>query len=115
MKTTLTSTQMIKHIVKFSLIVLLGISLCACSKTVQWEEEVPLNNGETIWVKRTVVYVLKGGAGNPFDVDYRPKWDEKLEFTWNGNHYIYDGEARVFLLAISPQKQPMLIARPGDK
>lgn len=49
--------------------------LSACSKTVQWEEEVPLNTGETIWVKRTVVYSAQGGAGNPLDMAYRPKKD----------------------------------------
>ena len=26
------------------------LQLSACSKTVQWEEEVPLNTGEVFWV-----------------------------------------------------------------
>ena len=41
------------------------LQLAGCSKTVQWEEEVPLNTGETIWVQRTVKYTYRGGAGNP--------------------------------------------------
>ncbi len=45
-----------------------ALQLTACSKTVQWEEEVPLNTGETIWVKRTVVYSLQGESGNPMDI-----------------------------------------------
>jgi hypothetical protein len=30
--------------------------LSACSKTVTWEEEVPLNTGEVIWVERVDSY-----------------------------------------------------------
>lgn len=92
-----------------------ALQLAACSKTVRWEEEVPLNTGETIWVKRSVDYVLKGGGSNPLDVAYRPEWNEKLEFTWGEKKYIYEGEALVMVLAISPQKQPVLVARASDK
>lgn len=105
--------------VKKSLGILLALivatQLTACSKTVRWEEEVPLNTGETIWVKRTVVYSYRGGAGNPFDMGYRPKRDEVIEFAWNGKSYYYKGDARIFLLAISPQKQPVLVAGAADK
>ncbi|WP_096696130.1 hypothetical protein [Polaromonas sp. AER18D-145] len=88
--------------------------LSACSKTVQWEEEVPLNTGEAIWVKRTVVYSAQGGAGNPLDIKYRPERDEAIEFAWNGKTYRYQGDARIMLLAISPQKKPVLVARAED-
>ena len=40
--------------IKLILIGLAMTALTACSKTVEWEEEVPLNTGETIVVKRTV-------------------------------------------------------------
>ncbi|MDK9712927.1 MAG: hypothetical protein OEL86_02285 [Sulfuritalea sp.] len=90
------------------------LHLAGCSKTVQWEEEVPLNTGETIWVKRTVKYTYQGGAGNPFDMAYRPERAEMIDLTWNGKHYRYEGEARVSLLAISPQKRPVLVARAPD-
>lgn len=43
---------------KLLLIGLVMTALTACSKTVQWEEEVPLNTGDVIWVKREVVYKL---------------------------------------------------------
>lgn len=92
------------------LAILAVLSLIACSKTVQWEEEVPLNTGETIWVTRSVDYTLQGGAGNPFDIAYRPEWVEKLQFEWGGKKYVYEGDARVILLAISPQKLPVLVA-----
>lgn len=89
--------------------------LAACSKTVQWEEEVPLNTGETIWVKRTVVYSLKGAGGNPFDIGYGQDKTETLSFEWSGKKYVYEGEAALMLLAISPQKQPVLVAPAADR
>ena len=96
------------------LVVTAVLQLTACSKTVQWEEEVPLNTGETIWVKRSVVYSRQGGAGNPFDIAYRPESDQSITFTWNGKEYHYEGDARIMVLAISPDKVPVLIARAED-
>jgi hypothetical protein len=90
------------------------VSLVACSKTVAWEEEVPLNTGETIWVTRSVVYSLQGGAGNPLDVRYRPDRAETIEFTWDRRKFTYHGDARVLLLAISPQRIPVLVAKAAD-
>jgi len=98
-------------LLRIVLVAIATIQLAACSKTVQWEEEVPLNTGETIWVKRTVHYTLKGGAGNPLDVAYRPDRQEQLEFKWSGTHYHFEGDARIILLAISPRKQPVLVAQ----
>lgn len=100
-----------KVLKRFSIILVFGVSvlLSACSKTVQWEEEVPLNTGETIWVKRTVVYSSHGGAGNPLDMAYRPEKDQAIEFTWRGKSYHYKGEAWIMLLAISPRGQPVLV------
>lgn len=90
------------------------LHLTGCSKTVQWEEEVPLNTGETIWVKRTVKYTYQGGAGNPLDMAYRPERNQTIEFAWNGKNYRYEGDARISLLAISPQKRPVLAAKAAD-
>jgi hypothetical protein len=86
----------------------------ACSKTVQWEEEVPLNTGETIWVKRSVKYKIQGGAGNPFDLALRPVRDETIEFVWKGKAYRYTGDAGISLLAISQQQTPVLVANASD-
>jgi hypothetical protein len=86
--------------------------LVACSKTVTWEEEVPLNTGDTIWVKRVVTYKYQGASGNPLDMAYRPDWTETLEFDWQGKKYSYTGDADLMLLAISPvDKGPVLLAR----
>ena len=94
------------------LILLPLVALTACSKTVQWEEEVPLNTGEVIWVKRTVEYKLQGAGGNPLDMAYRPDWTEEIAFEWKGKKYKYVGDADLMLLAISPNtQQPILVAR----
>ena len=90
-------------------------ALSGCSKTVQWEEEVPLNTGETIWVVRTVTYSYQGDAGNPLDMAYRPDDTEIIEFAWDEKAYRYEGDARVILLAISAMKNPVLVARADDQ
>lgn len=102
------------RVLRMLLPVIAVLQLTGCSKTVQWEEEVPLNTGETIWVKRTVKYTYQGGAGNPLDMAYRPERDQAIEFTWAAMTYKYHGDARILLLAISPQKRPVLVAKAGD-
>ena len=100
----------LKKLLQILLVVIAATQLAGCSKTVQWEEEVPLNTGEVIWVKRTVTYSAQGGAGNPLDMSYRPEKDQAIEFTWNKRSYHYKGEAWVTVLAISPTGQPVLVA-----
>jgi hypothetical protein len=98
------------------LILLPLFALTACSKTVQWEEEVPLNTGEVIWVKREATYKLQGTGGNPFDLGYWPSWTEEIAFEWKGNKYKYVGDADLMLLAISPNTQrPVLVAKATNK
>ena len=69
-------------------VLLLALQLAACSKSIQWEEEVPLNTGETIWVKRTDSYVRGGDAGNPLKIVW---WLEQrnYEFEWQGKRLSY--------------------------
>ena len=94
----------------------LAALLMGCSKTVQWEEEVPLNTGEVIWVTRYVTYKYQGAGGNPLDMAYRPDWTETLEFTWRGKKYSYRGRALIDLLAISPlTKEPVLVSWAANK
>ncbi|MCM2312949.1 MAG: hypothetical protein NDI84_16270 [Steroidobacteraceae bacterium] len=45
---------------------LLALVLGACSRTVTWEEEVPLNTQSTTWVVRTDTYSRSTEPGNPF-------------------------------------------------
>ncbi|MBI5907008.1 MAG: hypothetical protein HY853_00215 [Burkholderiales bacterium] len=101
----------LKKLLQLLLTVIAATQLTACSKTVQWEEEVPLNTGETIWVKRTVKYTYQGGAGNPLDMAYRPERGSSVtEFDWHGKRYIFNLKVGIMLLAISPQGQPVFIA-----
>jgi hypothetical protein len=84
--------------------------LTACSRTVTWEEEVLLNTGETIWVKRTAKYSYQGGAGNPFDMAYRPDGTPTLQFTYKKRKYYFHEPIGVMVLAISPEGVPILVA-----
>ena len=93
----------------------LALHLAACSRTVEWQEEVPLNTGETIWVKRKVVYSLQGASGNPLDIGYRPDYTEALAFKWRDKAFVYVGDADLMLLAISPQMHPVLVAPAANK
>lgn len=103
---------------RLALVNVLGISvlLTACSKTVDWEEEVLLNTGETIFVKRSVPWELSGGsgAGNIADIAMRPIINQQtFTFTYHTKKYQYSEGADVGLIAISPiSKVPVLVARP---
>ncbi len=88
--------------------------LSACSKTVTWEEEVPLNTGEVIWVKRSMPWAYMGGFGNPFDIAMRPTGEQTIRFEYGGNAYNYTGNANILWLAITPEKKPVLVARAAD-
>jgi hypothetical protein len=92
-----------------ALVLIVGF-LGACTRTVTWEEEVPLNTGETIWVTRSMRLVLKGAGGNPMDVGIRPDFSRTISFEYKGKSYKYEGTASVIVLAISPNGQPVLIA-----
>ena len=48
------STRVIALCARGVAIGLLALVLSACGRTVTWEEEVPLNTGETIWIERTM-------------------------------------------------------------
>ncbi len=92
-----------------------ALQLAACAKTVQWEEEVLLNTGETILVIKEVRYTIKGQPGNPADMGYLPDFLETTSFKYGGRDYVYRGDAGIMVLAISPQKLPVLLASPGGK
>jgi hypothetical protein len=89
------------------------IRFTACTRYVHWEEEVLLNTGETITVNKDVRYSIKGQPGNPADLGYVPDWVETISFQYGGQSYKYKGDAGIFVLAISPQKIPVLLAFTG--
>jgi hypothetical protein len=93
---------------------LLAFALAGCTRTITWEEEVPLNTGETIWIERSMPWELKGGFGNPFDIAMRPTREQTIRFTYAGKEYLYVGRANVRWIAISEAKQPVLAFKAGD-
>lgn len=99
-----------KAFLKLILIMGTAMTISACSKTVQWEEEVPLNTGETIWVKRSMPWVYKGGFANPFNMAMRPTGEQTIKFKYASKEYEYTGNAHVIWIAISPSLQPVLVA-----
>lgn len=103
----------IKKLVQILLILTGAMQLVACSKTVEWEEEVPLNTGETIWIQRSKTWVYKGGFGNPFDMAMRPTGEQTIRFLYRGTDYRFSGRVMVGWIAISPDKKPVLVGIPG--
>lgn len=93
---------------------LLLLSLCACSRTVTWREEVPLNTGETIVVRREGTYSWQQAAGNPLVWGYRRDPRTSISFEYKGRRYSYTGEASLQALAISPAGVPTLVVFAAD-
>ena len=97
------------NLVKLLLIGLTMTALTACSKTVQWEEEVLLNTGETIWVKRTGTYSFSYSAGYG-EIGYSPDQKSTIEFAFKGKKYKHTDDASRVLLAIAPDGSPNIVA-----
>ncbi len=98
----------------FALPILYGAFYFSTNRTITWEEEVPLNTGETIWVKRSMPWKLQGGFGNPFDISMKPTWDQVISFSYAEKEYFYLGRANVLWIVVSPSKTPTLVARAAD-
>lgn len=92
----------------------LALMLTGCTRHITWEEEVPLNTGETIWVERTMPWEMLGGYGNPFDISMQPTREQTIRFTYGRKDYVYVGRANVLWLAISPERRPVLVAPAAD-
>lgn len=103
-----------KTFLKLILITLSAMAFTACSKTVQWEEEVLLNTGETIVVKRHGTYSLQLQAGNPFDIRLSPDPVSTIEFIYKGKKYSHTDDVGLVLLAISPEEKPTLVTSPQN-
>lgn len=98
-----------------TLMVLYSAFHFSTNRTIAWEEEVPLNTGETIWVKRSIPWELRGGAGNPFDLGMRPLVSKQLlEFYYRGTLYSYSGGAAVGWIVIDASGKPNLVATAAD-
>lgn len=90
------------------------LMLSACTRNVQWEEEVPLNTGETIVVKRSGTHSYGSRAGNPLDYGHSPDQLSTIEFIYKGKKYSHTSEASLVLLVIAPHGVPYLVANPAN-
>ncbi len=73
------------------------LQLTGCSKTVQWEEEVPLNTGETIWVNRSDTYEKVSGYANPLERVWGIK-KRALKFTRHGQNYEFQTDTTEIMM-----------------
>ena len=102
-----TSSWRCKHLIA---VLALGWVLAGCTRTVHWEEEVLLNTGETIWVKRSGTYTYRSASGNPLDYGYQPDWVSTIEFFYRRKNYLFTNSAGLILLAVAPDGTPKLVA-----
>ena len=94
------------------LLVIVGLPLSGCTRTVAWEEEVLLNTGESLNVQRQVAYTLGGAPGNPMDIGWNQKRGAEMRFSWRGRNYVFKEHNNPLLLAISPQGVPVVVINP---
>jgi hypothetical protein len=96
------------------LVILVGVALLAgCSKTVHWEEEVPLNTGETLVVQRSGTYeFVPWDASTGHIFFYSPSSTANIEFTYRAKSYRHTGQLLLLALVISPGGVPSLIGNP---
>lgn len=90
-------------------IVVLGFAWLSVprAKTVEWDEEVPLNTGETIWVHRADVYKSGSEPGNPFKSAWWPK-NRRYNFSWRGQKHFFETPSfggSPLLLYVYPSEQ----------
>lgn len=96
-------------------IAIVALQLTACAKTVQWEEEVPLNTGETIWVKRTDTYKPSSEAGNPLQFAWELQ-GRSVEFIWQSKPYKFhtDSTELMMLYALEASNDLVVVAWSKD-
>lgn len=93
---------------------LFALMLAACARAVQWEEEVLLNTGETISVRRSGTYTYQAEPGG-LRPGWGADWRSTIEFTYKGKHYKHSDELSLVLVAIAPDGRPNLIATLGSE
>ncbi|MDP3760098.1 MAG: hypothetical protein Q8R01_06240 [Ramlibacter sp.] len=86
-----------KKPLRMLLVLIAAFHLAACSKTVQWEEEVELSSGEILWVKRTDSFKRTSEPGNPLQSAWWPT-RRALEFTWHGQRYEFDTDTTSIMM-----------------
>ena len=101
--------------IKLILIGFILTATTACTRNVDWEEEIPLNTGETIVVKRSGSYTYQGLKSDGNHFRYIPERRKTIAFTYKGKRYSYTDESTLQLLAIAPNGTPNLVAPAGGE
>jgi hypothetical protein len=94
--------------------VLSGALLTGCSTktTITWQEEVPLNTGETLLIERSIVWAKTGSYGAPTG-GMNPTSDKSLKFSYRGRNYEFTDNLLYGWIAISPSTGlPVIIGNP---
>lgn len=91
-----------------TLLVLVQVS--ACTKQISWTEEVLLNTGDRLVVRRQLSYVREGAPGNPFEMGWSPRRGGDMSFEWKGRQYAFNEHNAPLLVAISPRGKPVVVA-----
>lgn len=79
--------------VRWGIALVAATQLTACSKSIEWDEDVLLNTGETIQVHRTDRFERRTEAGNPLQPAWWPE-ARLYEFAYGGRTYRYESPAR---------------------
>lgn len=102
--------EFLKRLVKV-LALLASCMTTACSRTVEWSEEVLLNTGELIQIERSMPWEFGSEYGNPAEIVFKPTYEGTLRFSYRGRAYEFRDRVAVRWLAISPQGSPVLVAQ----
>ena len=106
----------LKQIAKLGLLMMLGVSMSACSKS--WKEEVQLHDGSKIIVKRSLSYGGRGeiGQGAPIkeqEITFTVPKSNKT-FTFKSEYSEDVGRANFYLLALHIlDGTPYLVTEPN--
>ena len=106
---------MLKRVQQMALLFGAMIALSACTRAVRWEEEVVLNTGETIVVKRKGTYTYQGLTSDGQHFTYVPEPQTTIEFTYKEKRYSHSGHGQLQLIAVDAKGLPNLVARPSDE
>lgn len=89
---------------------LLGTLMTGCTNAVGWDEEVVLNTGDVIVVRREQAYQRGSEPGNPFKPGWIARTPGTMKFHWRGRDYTFSQHGLPMVLAIAPQGQPVVLA-----
>ena len=112
-----TNNTFFKQITKLALLLMMALSMSACSKTSSWKEEVLLHDGNKIIVERTQIYGGRGELGqSPVKeqiASFKMQGSEKI-ITWKSEYTDDVGRSNFNLRAIHALKgTPYIVAEPN--